>query len=143
MKIRNKSVPFLVILILLLITTSSCTKANDKFDYYSNEENYIEVTGTIDHVVFDDENQTLYLEFSNLSKSLDDNCFKIVGDNYSIIVENFKEHIKVGESATFVTAPKYFGDGYVMPIVSFSLNDTCLLEYENGILNFLAYLKNS
>ena len=133
-----------LILIFLVLIASSCTNTNNKkIEYYSNEENYIEATGTIDYVFFNDKDGALYLGFSDLSETFDDDCFKITGYNYSIIVEAFKERIEVGKTATFVTAPKYFGNGYVMPIVSLTIDDICLLEYEVGILNFLDWLKNS
>ena len=37
----------------------------------------------------------------------------------------------------FVSAPEYFGDGYVMPIVSLSIGDTCYLEFDEGLNNLL------
>ena len=140
MKNHNKVLLSLMLVFVVLVSSSCAYTRYSKIKYYSNEENYIETTGTIDYVFFDDENQILYLGFSELSEKFDDNCFKIVGDNYPI-VNSFKESIKSGKTATFVTAPKYFGDGYVMPIVSLTMNDCCLLEYEVGIFNFLNWLK--
>ena len=131
------------ILFILVLSLSSCTQKGKKVEYYSNEENYIEVSGTINHVVFNDESQSLYIGFSNLSETLDDICFKIVGENYSIIIREFKNYVEIGKVATFITAPRYFGDAYVMPIVSLSIDGTQLLEYEEGLSNFLVWLKNS
>ena len=77
-----------------------------------------------------------------MSDKFDDDCFKITGENY-YLVDGFKELIEIGKTATFVTAPKYFGDGYVMPIVSLTIDDCCLLEYESGLSNFLDELQNN
>ena len=40
-----------------------------------------------------------------------------------------------------MTAPKCFGDGYVMPIVAVSVDGEVLLEFEEGFENFLEHLK--
>ena len=131
---------FLMICLLVLVV-SSCTDTNkEKINYYSNDQNYIEITGTINHIVFDDEQKVLYLGFSNLSQKTDDDCFKVVGDSYSIVI-NYKEYIQIGKTATFVTAPKYYGDGYIMPIASLSIDDHDVLKYEDGFTNLLDWLK--
>lgn len=131
-----------LMLAFFVLTASSCmnTYSRKQIKYYSNEENYIEATGTITHVRFNDEKEALYLGFTDLSERFDDTTFKITKDNYSIIV-NAKDSIQVGKTATFITAPKYFGDGYIMPIVSLTIDGDCLLEYEVGISNFLDELK--
>lgn len=143
MKTYNKILLSLILIFCTLFATSCANSSNQKIKYYSNSENYVEVTGTINYVLFDDENEILYLGFSDLSEKFDDDCFKIVENNYSIILSGAEERIQVGKTATFVTAPKYFGDGYVMPIVALSIDDCRLLEYEIGIKNFLDWLKNN
>lgn len=140
MKYRNKILLFLMICLLVLGSTSCAYTKKRKINYYSNEQNYIEITGTIEHVVFDDERKSLCLEFSNLSQKTDDVCFKVVGDSYAIVVD-CKEYIQIGKTATFVTAPKYFGDGYVMPIVSLTIDGHDILKYGDGFPNLLDWLK--
>lgn len=140
MKKSNKTLSFIMLFLLILVTTSCSNRNQEQLDYYSNEENYIEVTGVINHVKFDDESETLYLGFTSLFQKLDDDCFKVVGDAYSIVVA-YDEHIQVGKTATFVTAPKYYGNGYVMPIISLSIDDQCILEYEIGFSSLLNWLK--
>lgn len=54
---------------------------------------------------------------------------------------NIDEQIKIGDTIQFVTAPKYFGDGYVMPIVAISVDGEVLLEFEEGYANFLKWLE--
>ena len=56
-------------------------------------------------------------------------------------VYTYDEHIQVGKTATFITAPKYYGDGYVMPIVSLSIDNQHILEYEIGFPSLLNWLK--
>ena len=139
MKYCNKALLCLILCLFVLIGTS-CGISNKKVDYYLNQNNYIEVSGTITHIFFDEDKEALYLGFSELSKKLDDTSFKIVGDSYSVVVA-YKETIQLGKTATFVTAPKYFGDGYVMPIVSLTIDDNEILSYETGFSNFIDWLK--
>ncbi|HIV47949.1 MAG TPA: hypothetical protein H9749_09110, partial [Candidatus Acutalibacter stercorigallinarum] len=69
-------------------------------------------------------------------------AFKIVGDNVQIVLENgISEKIKLGDTVEFVTAPRYFGDGYVMPIVAISVDGEQLLDYEEGYANFMEWLE--
>ena len=140
MKYSDKILLFLMICSLVLATTSCDNTNEEKIKYYSDEQNYIEITGIIDHVVFDDEQKILYLGFLNLSQKLDDDCFKVVGDAYSIVVAN-KEHIEIGATATFVTAPKYYGDGYVMPIVSLSVAGRDVLGDDDGFSSLVDWLQ--
>ena len=129
----------LMTLSLSLLVLPSCLSYKiSKIRYYSNEGNYIQVTGTITYI-FEDES-ALYLEFSDMSEKLDDNYFKIVGENYEAI-KNFRGIIEVGKTATFMTAPKYFGDGYVMPIVALEIGGRRLLDYETGFPNLVDWMK--
>ena len=76
-----------------------------------------------------------------MDEKLDDNCFKIVDENYSVIVRNgAKDSFEIGQQVTFTTAPKYFGNGYVMPIVKLSIDNEVLLDFETGYENLLNWL---
>ena len=113
----------------------------DKFEYYSQKENYINATGTISSLRYNDDSTALYIEFSDLSYAFDDVCFKIVGENLQITKTNgIDDKIKVGQRVSFTTAPKYFGDGYVMPVVAISVNEENLLDFEEGHANLLSWL---
>lgn len=104
-----------------------------EYKYYSDEENFIEVTSEIDHIVWDYSEEELYLGFSNIPEIFSDETFDITGDSFGIIIDNDAEqYLKIGVEVTFVTAPRYFGDGYVMPIVALKAGDYELLEYEDG-----------
>lgn len=40
--------------------------------------------------------------------------------------------LQQGTEVTFVTAPRCFGDGYIMPIVAIKTNEKEILGYEEG-----------
>ena len=118
----------------------SCNSISLK-KYYSQKENYISVTGTISSIKYNEEATALYIDFSELSPVLDDTCFKIVGENLDIVKANrIDDKLKIGEQIIFITAPKSFGDGYVMPIVSISISGENMLNFEEGYKNLLDWL---
>lgn len=127
-------------LCFMLAFLCSCQTVG-KFDYYSQKENYISATGTILSIRDNEDSKALYIELSNLTPRLEDTCFKIVGESRKIVqAKNIDSKLKAGEQITFITAPKYFGDGYVMPIVALSVNGEILLEFEEGYENLLSWL---
>lgn len=112
--------------------------------YYAEEENYVNASGIVTHFSYNEDKSALYLAFSDLSPEFSDNSFKIVGDNLTIVQEKgIDEKIKIGDSVDFITAGRYFGDGYVMPIVGISSAGETLLTFEDGVANLLAWLGSS
>lgn len=127
-------------LCIFLGLVCSC-RGSEKADYYSQKENYISVIGTIASIKYNENETVLYIDFSELCPTLDDTCFKIVGENLKIVQkQNIENKLKVGEQITFITAPKYFGDGYVMPIAAVSVRGETLLEFEEGYKNLIEWL---
>lgn len=139
---------FLIISILIIstlvfflsfITFSSC-EAKEMREYYSDKDNYVVATGVVKHIKY--YNGALYLGFSNLEPHMSDNSFKIVGENLVIVRNNgIDNKLKMGDRIEFVTAPEYFGDGYVMPIVEITVNGEKLLDFEEGFVNLNKWLE--
>lgn len=127
-------------LLCLIIFSTSCTTTKMR-DYYSQKNNYINAIGIVSHISYNEDKTALYLGFSDLTPQFDDNSFKIVGDNLPIVQEKgIDEKIKIEDQVDFITAPRYFGDGYVMPIVEISVNEEELLGFEEGFTNLLKWL---
>ena len=126
----------LLIVAISIISLSSCGLV--KIDYYSNKENYIVVTEEVSRILFDESQSTVYLNFSELNVS-----FQIVGKNALIVMERgILDKIKKGDIIEFITAPRYFGNGYFLPIVSVTVGDEELLSFEEGYENYLEWLKH-
>ena len=74
--------PKLLIVIFLLSMLAAISACNSKKqNYYSQRENYVSAMGTISYIAYNKENTALYLDFSELTPTFSDTCFKIVGDN--------------------------------------------------------------
>lgn len=146
--------PFIVAVlsICMALSLSAC----DPFrvvKYYAQVENYIAVEGTIDHLIIDyllddDGCEGVYIGFSDVEGQsgsvdyLEGYSFVIEGENLRIVKEKgIDQKIKMGDRIKFVTAPRCFGDGYFLPIVSITTADgETLLESEEGIPNLLKWL---
>ncbi len=137
---QRKAALAVVSLLCVLMLLTSCTDSKMR-KYYAEKDNYITVTGTVTHLKYNEAKTVLYIGFSDLNTRLDDNTFKIEGKNFSIVEENgIGEKIQLGDTVEFVTAPRYFGDGYIMPIVAISAHDETLLTFEEGFPNYLEFL---
>lgn len=134
-KCNKKKLVYIAIFLISSISLTSCYK-NREYDYYSDKENFISVTAEIYNISFYDENT--YLGFLNLPSEFSDDHFKICAENWEIIKQNGGEDvIEIGAEITFITAPRYFGDGYVMPIVAVSIGEEILLDFDVGYENFM------
>ena len=113
-----------------------------KVSYYSDKENYVNAVGTVTHIAYNEDTNVLYLEFSDLEPRFADNYFKIVGINVDLVyIRGIDEKIEIGDTINFIAAPRYFGDGYIMPIVGLTVDGEELLGFDEGYENLLDWLK--
>ena len=139
----KKTLFSLILSVFFLI--QSCIDASylkREIPYYTDKSNYVTAEGIVSHIVYNDRNTRLYLSFHELTVKFSDVNFKIVGKNFTIVKENgIDEKISVGTRVSFISAPRFFGDGYCMPIVQLSINGEELLNFEDGYANLLEWLE--
>ena len=139
----KKKIFLLAMLFLLNILFSSCRFTPKMIEYYAQKENYVTAIGTITHIAYNEDRTALYLGFSDLTPQFSDDTFKVVGDNFLIVQEKeIDKKIYIGKQVEFVSATKYFGDGYVMPIVAISVDGETLLTFDEGFENFQEWIKD-
>ena len=74
---------------------------------------------------------------------MDDVSFNFVGANREIVLQRgILQKVQLGTTVSFMTAPRYFGDSYIMPIVEISVDGEELLSFEEGYENLLEWLAN-
>lgn len=132
-----------ILLVCLMLVAASCSK-NDKIDYYSNKSNYTTETATVSGIEYDEEQEILYITISinDIPSSYSAPTFCIVGENYNTVINNgIKQVLKEDIVITYKSAPKYYGNGYWMPIIEISIEDNCYLEYDDGYTNLLNWLE--
>ena len=59
------------------------------------------------------------------------------------MLENgFAEKVKLGSEVIYISAPRYFWDGYSMPIVELSVDGEVLLTFDEGKTNLLDMIQH-
>lgn len=140
MRCSKCKIVVVIMCILLLLMLASCD-SQKKYEYYSNTDHYTAVSGTISYINLSDDEKTLYVAIDNMSIQLSDNCFKIIEENLRIIQNQLNvDEIQIGDQVTLITAPRIFGDGYIMPAVSIAIEGHELLRFEDGVNNLLSWL---
>lgn len=135
-----KKVLLLLFAIIISVCLLSCHSQKER-KYYADESNYVTATGIVSHIKYSDKKDALYLAFDSIDYPFSDNCFKIVGKNLKNAQENgIDDILQIDDSVTFITAPKYWGDGYVMPIVALTVDGEILLSFEDGFDNLQKWL---
>lgn len=91
------------IVLLLVCSTLLCSCSVSKrvlVRYYSEKSNYVTASGAVDHIQDDPELDGLYLGFSELSPTMDDISFKLVGANREIVLQRgILQKIQLQETA--------------------------------------------
>jgi len=131
----------LVIIFICMSASLSACQASQMREYYATESNYVTAFGTVAFFSMNEAEKALYIDFLTTTPTFDDTCFKIVGNNYDLVLERgIGDFLQNGSQIEFITAPRYFGDGYVMPIVSMSADGETILAFDEGYENFLEWL---
>lgn len=128
-------IKFCVVFCIILMCIG-CT--NKQKLYYSETDNYIVASGVVSYINYNEDKSVLYIAFDDLSYNFSDNCFKITGDNVKIVIDNnIDAYLSIGTTVVFSSAPEYFGDGYIMPIVSVSIDGIEFLSFSEGYVNLM------
>ena len=107
---------------------------NRMLDYYQDDTNFYQATGTIKEVTQKD-NEGCSLQMENLSYDREvygwDPCFYVI--HYSDADELWKTWApEEGMTITFTSADRIFYDGYDWPIVSVTYEGKTVLDFATG-----------
>ena len=129
-----------IIIILLLVTLlSGCYSSNEKLakkmiEKYSNDQNYVTLSGEIidfheNDVIIKCEELESYIGYE------DEFCdFYIYSDQ---IID-----LSVGEKISFTTVPFHFYNGHKLPIVELVINGDTLLVFDDGKENLINWVNS-
>ena len=119
----------IIAIMLLLLCLVGCQSE----DYYADESNYITAVGTVCHIRYTDDGEELYLGISGLGSEFADVNFRIIGDGLTVAQgRGIDGKLQIGDEVTFISAPSYFGDGYVVPIAALTVHGETLVEFDEG-----------
>ena len=130
------------VLLCCVLVLCSCTSYKQReIAYYADQNNYVTASGTVTHMQYTDNGETLFLGFEDLSFSFYDTSFRIVGENLVIARQNgIDEKLALGDRVELISAPRIFGDGYAVPIVGLTVDGETLLTFEQGYDNWLKWV---
>ena len=130
-------------LAMLAALLASCYSRRE-LAYYADKENYIQASGVVTHRMYSEDGTTLYLAFSDLDYNFDDNNFKIVGEGLQTAKSNgIDKKVEIGVTVSFMAAPMYLGDGYVIPIASISIGEETLLSFDDGFQSIQEWINGT
>ena len=133
----HKSIAFFAICFVIASSLSGCYRSREK-EYYLDKSNYVTCEAVVKNTVYKEENQAIYLWLTPAIDVYSDTTFSIKEKNLEIFIANGGlELLTNGKTITFTSAPRYFGDGYIMPIVAISCDDVILLDFEIGYNNLM------
>lgn len=139
MRIKNITRKYVFVLFVLgiMLSLTGCYAIKEK-NYYSDKSNFITGSAKVENIIYDEESNSVYFWLNKIDEAYQDSTFKVEGENVDILFEkNIFETIGIGDEIIFTSAPRYFGDGYCMPIVAISHEDEEILSFEEGYENFM------
>lgn len=130
----------LYISLCFILTFSACGIYEQSYvvrekNYYKEKRNFVTVEAVFKGT--EDNSRVNYLiiwtEKGQTTEIFSEWRFKFT-EASSLRLKNasFLEEVVPGDTITFIAAPKYFGDGYLVPIVGISANGKTYLDFETG-----------
>ena len=139
-----------IMCILVCVCNISCSIWNlgyeiQEKEYYSNKANFVSVTAVCVEISTNEHSPDCYfINVKDMEYHRTDECkfisgtFKIDKASSVILKEsNIENKLTEGTIFTFVSAPEYFGDGYLCPIVSIEVDGEVLLDFDTGYKNLM------
>lgn len=155
MKILRKIliIVFVVICLIIGLVLSACHIWNWMYEieeakYYRNKDNFVSVTAVCVQITTNEYFPGQYfvvVDEMEYNKTDDHNSWFIsrsfcINKVNSLILKEagMEEKLTPGKTFTFISAPRYFGDGYQCPIVGLEIDGEVLLDFETGYKNLMA-----
>ena len=127
----------MIVLLLALVGCGGVAKSVEK-EYYMDINNYITEEAVVDTITYDKKIEYIGIRLSEINDAYQGERFIIEGENLDIVLANgILEKIEPNSVIEFTSAPAFFGNGYLMPIVQLSVNGETLLSFEEGYANLL------
>ena len=121
----------LVLGVMLLLYSWDFSWTVREYNYYKDPTQFVELTAEVDYIHWDTNRLTIGM--TDIPEGFSERTFKIEGEAYDAVLESgLKEQLTLGQRITFMSAPRYFGNGYVMPIVEISVDGVEYLSFEDG-----------
>ena len=106
--------------------------------YYSDVNNFITEEAVVDNIIYNEKDGYLVFWLSEIDEAYSAGDFILREENARLLVERgVLDKVAQGDVIVFTSAPRFFGDGYFMPIVSLSVAGEELLRFDEGYENLM------
>ena len=146
----KKLISFLLIFVMLFL--SSCDVFGEKkrrrmVEYFSNDEYYAELSGTVASIRESPYSEELVLYINNLQVLTEIHDFPDYEDTYEekfclVYYKEISFDINVGDEIVFTSAHMHFYNGHCLPIVELKRGEDVLLTFEDGKAAYLDWIVN-
>ena len=124
-------------LVLLVGLMTGCSREREE-KYYADKSNFITGEAIVENIIYDEEDNEIILWLHEIDEAYQTGNFKIKGENTQLVLERgILEKLKIGDVITFTSAPRFFYDGYFMPVVAITVSGEDLLDFEEGHKNLM------
>lgn len=118
---------------------------NKMVDYYSKTENYSALKGKIASIKINSDAQEISIEIDILTPG---HNFPLNSktNHCEFVIVNYTEEeksISVGDEIEFTSAPMYFYNGHVLPVVSLKVGDKEITTFGEGQVRYLSWIKQT
>ena len=128
----------LLLMLLTMTFLTGCVLPNEKA-YYADSNHYIRSDAVVENIIYDEGDKEIVFWLQELDEAYVTSSFIIRGRSAELLLENdVFDKIKIGDTITFTSAPRIFGNGHFFPIVQLAVSGDELLSFEEGHQNLLA-----
>ena len=132
-----KKYKLLSLVLIALFLLVGCSKMHEK-KYYADINNFITDEAVVDNVIYNEKEGYIVLWLSEIDEAYQCSDFIIKGNNVDLVLENgILDKIEIGDTITYTSAPRIFGNGYFMPIIEISVSGEELLNVDDGYKNLM------
>lgn len=144
-----KKISIYFICVLSIFCFASCDfnapLRNKMLNYYSQDDKYLELEGTIVSTIIREDYNELFLEVELKREHSKFPCNADTGYNEFVLVfwSEQKYDLNVGDNIIFTSAPMYFYNGHYLPIVHIEKDEKEYLSFEVGKQNYLKWIEET
>ena len=135
--VRQKFRVFALVVFLIAAFVFALTYTPKEFFYYRSDENYVTVDAEVEGSAYSSKNATFSVWFPSFSRELgvppERLTFRILAANLpEEMFSALEDALRPSSRIRFRTAPRYFGDGYLVPIVAVETDGQTVLPEDVG-----------
>lgn len=144
---KTESVLLFCLCLILLLTACdfNAPLRNKMLDYYNKDDNYVQVTGVILKTEYLEEIDQLRIGIEMLTK---DHSFSSVVEveHVDFVIVHWSQYnfeLETNDTVVFTSAPFYFYNGHIYPIVEIWKDGQEYLSFQEGKAAYIEWIENT